>query len=1106
MLNNKYNFYQANSFLKQSNIQSSEYQSKKMNINITPLSLCSSPSNKSNPQKGQKQQENKPLSAKNNTLTKKLALFQSVSNLKIKDSITKKRKSEQNLLKGIKGDKNNTNQPLNQPFLTQVQQQNHVLQNIFYMTEGDELKESNQDYFQQQNAQKRQNLDLQKNIFTNKQNQNQESYNLQIQQVNFQKLNEYDNISQEANQQGLSNNYLGVHLRANEADKAQFQKIKQFQNSYQMNNEQGLKFHNNFSSSTLILKQKQIENDIQLKKTSNLQTENYQNIIQQQIRQNNNIQYQNKTEQQQSLSPNKSSQQQLKNSKIQIDKQSINNEPDLSNIFKKQQPDYSSIMEMLSNRNKEIQKLSNYKLNLSEKLLELRTQVNQLQNVQKKNSDQDYAEQASNNLVNQEADNKLTIVDFINQQKQNCNTINQDEKQKEMESESLNQNVELNFIENQFKNSMNKGYFQHLNNPNNLYIQGTTGTNDYNSQNQGVSLNMMQSLTNDEIICPLSTKSQGVPTRDNIIQNYKVHHLSNDFGINKENVLFSQRQNAILQNSGKKDQNLNNSNKKKKTNSQPQKVPKQAQVFKFNNIKSGDCFTSSNQVPQNHDIENNLNSQEVNLQPENNIAELVKYQNAPLSSKSVKIEQSNSTQLSQKHFVSVGNQINPNQIITQSNNNNNYQNNLKKQSGISQQFNSQLQQNSQNYQQKLHDYNQQCYVNQIAAKTNVSLKKSSKDFLLDKLQLENQLQQQKLQNKNHSNLNILINNNNNNNQNNLANQAPQIHIYPQTTSSKSLNQQNKVNNNSPIFYKSTIQLSRLNKSKKKIDQNGGNSARLNEFDSHRNNKIQSNQNFKCSTTENSKICRRLSTNDNNIQNKSSENIIMNSNSNKANINDNLSLGNGQYLQDQNLQIVQQQVNSATLSNGNSTYFPLTKKELPQNTNKQTSNNKIYQQKSKNANQATLIQQKLLLSNAQSYTTSNNSTNGNTQHYSSNYQNLSTQAENGYNPLLKSNTIFQQNTNGIQENNFLNKSTPLNQQLITHQDQFSQINAPFNTLKSNSEDIQLQLNQQINQINIQQELDLLKQKMVRVLNKYSNKQAFLENLNKQLIQKFENFQI
>lgn len=55
--------------------------------------------------KGQKQLENKPLSAKNMTQPKKLALFQSVSNLKIKDSITKKRKSEQNLLKGAKGEK-----------------------------------------------------------------------------------------------------------------------------------------------------------------------------------------------------------------------------------------------------------------------------------------------------------------------------------------------------------------------------------------------------------------------------------------------------------------------------------------------------------------------------------------------------------------------------------------------------------------------------------------------------------------------------------------------------------------------------------------------------------------------------------------------------------------------------------------------------------------------------------------------------------------------------------------------------------------------------------------------------------------------------------------
>ncbi|KAL4507006.1 hypothetical protein ABPG72_001427 [Tetrahymena utriculariae] len=1081
-----------------------------MNINITPLSLCSSPSNKSNTQKGQKQSESKPLSAKNNTLTKKLALFQSVSNLKIKDSFTKKRKSEQNLLKGVKGDKNSTNQPLNQPFLTQVQQQNQVLQNIFYMTEGDELKESNQDYFQQQNAQKRQNMDLQKNIFQNKQSSNQESFNLQVQQVYSQKQNEYNNIGLEANQQGLcNNNYLGIYSKANQADKVQSQKIKLFQNSYQMNNEQGLKFHSNFSSSTHILMQKQIENNSQLKETQNLQSEHCQNLIQQQIKQNNNIQYQNTNEQQQqSLSPDKNNQQQLKNCKIQTDNQPNNNEPDLSKIFKKSQPDYSSIMEMLSNRNKEIQKLSNYKLNLSEKLLELRTQVNQLQNVQKKNSDQDYPEQTSKNIVNQAADNKLSIADFINQQKQNSNTINQDENQKGMHIESLNQNLDLNIIENQFRNSIHKGYFQHQNNPNNLYIQGTE-TNDYNSQNQGVSLNMMQSLTNDEIVCPLSTKSQGVPTRDNTIQNYKVHHLSNDFGINKENILFSQRQNVNLQNSGWKDQNLNNQNKKKKTNSQPQKVPKQAQVFKFNNIKTSECFTSSNQVPLNHEIENNINNQktqEFYLQPDNNIAELIKYQStAPLSSKSVKIEQSNSAQLSQKHFISVGNQVNPNQAANQANNNNNnnYQNNGKKQTFNSQQqFNSQLQQNSQNYQQKLHEYNQQCYVNQIATKSNVSLKKSSKDFLLDKLQLENQLQQQKLQNKNHSNLNFLISNNN---QSNQTNQAQQMLLFPQTTSSKSLNQQNKINSNSPIFYKSTNQLSRLNKSKKKNNQNGGNSARLNEFDSHRNNKIQSNQNFKCSTTENSKICRKLSTNDNNIQNKSSENMVMNANSNKANLNDNLSQASGQYLQDQNLLILQQQVNSATLSNGNSTYFPLKKKELPQTSNKQTNNNKMYQQKCKNANQATQLQQKLLLSNAQSYTTSNNSTNGNTQHYSSNYQNQSTQAENGYNPLLKGNTIFLQNNNCFQDN-FLNKSTPLNQQLVTQQDQFSQINAPFNTLKSNYEDIQLQLNQQINQFNIKQELDLLKQKMRRVLNKYSNKQAFLENLNKQLAQKLENFLI
>ncbi|KAL4461076.1 hypothetical protein ABPG74_016548 [Tetrahymena malaccensis] len=1060
-----------------------------MNINITPLSLCSSPSNKSNTQKGQKQSESKPLSAKNNMLTKKLALFQSVSNLKIKDSITKKRKSEQNLLKGVKGDKNSTNQPLNQPLLTQVQQQNQVLQNIFYMTEGDELKESNQDYFQQQNAQKRQNLDQQKIIFQNKPSSNQESYNLQIQQIYSQNLNEYDNIGLKTNQQSIynnnNNNYLGVYPKANEADKAQCQKIKQFQNSQQMNNEQG--FNNNFSSPTLVLKLKQIENDSQNKKTQNSQTENRQHIIQQQIKQNNYIQQKNVSEKQQSLSPDKNSQQQLKNSKIQIN----NGEPDLSNIFKKSQPDYSSIMEMLSNRNKEIQKLSNYKLNLSEKLLELRSQVNQLQNVQKQNSNQDYSEQVSKN---QATENKLNIADFNNQQKQNSNTINQEEKQKGMESDCLFQNVDSNVIENQLRNSIHKGYFQHQNNPNNLYIQGA-GANDYNNQIQGVSLNIMQSLTNDEIICPLSTKSQGVPTRDNAIQNYKVHHLSNDFGINKENVLFSQRQNGNLQNSCRNDQNLNNSNKKKKTSSQPQKVPKQAQVFKFNNIKIGECFTFSNSVPQNHEIENNINiqnAQEFNLQPENNIAEQVKYQNtAPLSSKSVKIEQSNSAQISQKHFVSVGNQLNPNQVITQVNNN--YQNSGKKQP-------SQLHQNQQSYQQKLHEYNQQCY--QTATKANVSLKKSSKDFLLDKLQQENQLQQQKLSNKNHSNLNIVINNSN---QNNQGNQPPQMLLFPQTTSSKSLNQQNKINSNSPMFYKSTNQLSRLNKSKKKNNQNGGNSARLNEFDSHRNNKIQNNQNFKCSTTENSKICRRLSTNDNNIQNKSSENIVMNANSNKANINDNMSQGNGFYLQDQNLQILQQQVNSANLSNGNSTYFPLTKKDLPQTSNKQANNNKNYLQKSKNSNQVTQLQQKLLLSNAQSYTTSNNSTNGNTQHYSSNYQNQSTQAENGYNQLLKSNTIFQQSTNGAQDN-FLNKSSPLNQQLITQQDQLSQINAPFNTLKSNYEEIQLQLNQQINQINIQQELDLLKQKMMRVLNKYSNKQAFLENLNKQLVQKLENFQI
>lgn len=55
-----------------------------------------------------------------------------------------------------------------------------------------------------------------------------------------------------------------------------------------------------------------------------------------------------------------------------------------------------------------------------------------------------------------------------------------------------------------------------------------------------MSSNLTQSLINDEIVFPLSTKSQGIPARDNLsIINTKIHHLSNDFGINKENLLFS---------------------------------------------------------------------------------------------------------------------------------------------------------------------------------------------------------------------------------------------------------------------------------------------------------------------------------------------------------------------------------------------------------------------------------------------------------------------------------------------------------------------------------------------------------------------------------------